>query len=162
MSTPPNKSDESDDIDDFFTPEEEQTLDKETTRAQTADTTAAATGLAADQPQGAVADQQTPVNSGEPAANRADQSPPADQSDLPAQSEEQPTALSKVPITLHVEVARLSISLQQVLDLKPGAVLSLEKEIGQTVDLVVEGRRIGAAELMRIGENLGLRIVQLH
>lgn len=152
MSTPPQHPGEPDDIDDFFSPEEVQIVDQEQSSVQTADSPAG------DQPK-ATEESDGEGNASIPAADASGES--VDMANTPI-VDEQPTTLSEVPITLHVEIARLPVSLQKILDLKPGAVLSLEKDLEDAVDLVVEGKRIGGAELMRIGDTLGLRIVQLN
>lgn len=69
--------------------------------------------------------------------------------------------LDEVEVTLVVEVCRLRMSAKELLALSKGNVLDLEMPIEKAVDLVVSGKRIGRAELMRIGDNVGVRILQL-
>lgn len=155
-----------DEIDDFFTPEEEkfaEVLEHERTQVQTADTSIAS-AVANDEtnsPQEANISKSS-SQEGENRSTDGQDEPIAEQkSSNYDQAEEQPTSLSKVPMTLHVEVARLPLSLQKLLDLKPGAVIPLGQDLEGVVDLVLEGKKVGRARLLRIGEALGLRIEQL-
>lgn len=65
----------------------------------------------------------------------------------------------EIPLTISVEVGRLVMSLQQLMELTPGNVLELNVHPENGVDLVVNGRCIGKGELLKIGEVLGVRIL---
>jgi flagellar motor switch protein FliN len=71
------------------------------------------------------------------------------------------TALSKVPVTISLELGTLSCNLQKLIDLRENDVLQLEQPVGQVIDLKIEGRLIGKGEIVRIGDQLGLRISEL-
>lgn len=75
--------------------------------------------------------------------------------------EEPITALNQVAVTIHLEVGQVSCSLQKLIDLKENDLLELNQPVGQTVNLCVEGRLIGKAQLVRLGDQLGLRIHEL-
>jgi len=49
-------------------------------------------------------------------------------------------------------------TLREVLELAPGAVLELDREIEQPVDLVLNGRVIARGEVVVIDGNYGLRV----
>lgn len=70
-------------------------------------------------------------------------------------------APNEIPFVVSVEIAHLRMTVQQLLDLGPGNQLPLGKEPDNLVDLVVNGKCIGKGELIRIGEVLGVRILQL-
>lgn len=67
--------------------------------------------------------------------------------------------LEKIPLTISVEIARIQMSIQQLLELAPGNMLDLEITPDKEVDLVVNGRCIGKGELLKLGETLGVRIL---
>lgn len=69
--------------------------------------------------------------------------------------------LETVPIGLVFEVGRLEMPLGELRQLGPGSVLPLDRPDDQLVDILANGRRIGRGTLVRIGEGLGLRVVQL-
>lgn len=64
-----------------------------------------------------------------------------------------------LPMTISVEVARIQMSLQQLMQLAPGNMLELNVKPENGVDLVVGGRCIAKGELLKIGDALGVRIL---
>lgn len=68
---------------------------------------------------------------------------------------------ASMPITIHLEVGRLQMSLQQLMELQPGNLLELNIRPEDGVDLVVGGKRIAKGELLRIGEALGVRVLDI-
>lgn len=66
-----------------------------------------------------------------------------------------------LPITLVVEVARIQMSLQKLMELQPGNTLELNIRPEDGVDLVANGKRIAKGELLKIGEALGVRILDI-
>lgn len=75
----------------------------------------------------------------------------------PAQSS--PTALDNIQMTVVVEVGRLQMSIQKLMELQPGNLIELDIHPENGVDLVVNGKCIGRGELLRIGDTLGVRIL---
>ena len=53
------------------------------------------------------------------------------------------------------------MSMQKLMEIEPGNTLELDVHPENGVDLVVNGRRIGKGELLRIGESLGVRILDI-
>lgn len=74
---------------------------------------------------------------------------------------EQMISSKEIPITLHVEVARLKINLDKLLQLSPGNVLELPVRPEQGVDLIIGGKKVAKAELIKIGDVLGVKILQM-
>lgn len=68
---------------------------------------------------------------------------------------------NELPITIHVEIGRLQMSVQQLLQLEPGNTLELDIRPEDGVDLVVNGKRIAKGELLRVGEAIGVRILDI-
>lgn len=71
------------------------------------------------------------------------------------------TPADKIPLHIVVEVGRLKMSLSQLRDLQPGQLLDIDVKPEEGVDLVVSGVCIGRGELLRMGETLGVRILEL-
>ena len=67
----------------------------------------------------------------------------------------------KVPISLTVEVARMKMSLDKLLKLKPGNVLQLGVQVENGVSLVANGECVGKGELVQIGDVIGVKITKL-
>ncbi len=66
-----------------------------------------------------------------------------------------------LPIKLRVEMGRIQITLAQLSELGPGAVLELHKDARGPVALWVEDRKIGEGELVSVDGQLGVRITAL-
>jgi flagellar motor switch protein FliN/FliY len=67
----------------------------------------------------------------------------------------------EIPLMLTVEVARLRISLDKLLQLSPGNVLELPVKPEQGVDILANGKKIAKAELVKLGEALAVKILQI-
>lgn len=67
----------------------------------------------------------------------------------------------EIPLSVSVEVARLKMTLEKLLQLSPGNVLELPVRPEQGVDLVIGGKKVAKAELIKMGEMLGVKILQL-
>jgi flagellar motor switch protein FliN/FliY len=65
----------------------------------------------------------------------------------------------EIPLTISIEVGRLQMSVKQLMELAPGNILELSVHPENGVDLVVSGRCIGKGELLKIGDALGVRIL---
>ena len=72
-----------------------------------------------------------------------------------------PLLIQDLPLTVTVEVGTLHISVEKLLQLEPGNVLDVQIHPENGVNLTVNGKLIGKGELLRIGETLGVRILEL-
>lgn len=75
---------------------------------------------------------------------------------------EESSSLGTTPITLTVEVAKVNMTLEKLLELQPGNFLELSVHPDQGVNLTVNGKKVGRAELVHLGEALGIRILELE
>ncbi|OWJ61405.1 type III secretion system cytoplasmic ring protein SctQ [Inquilinus limosus] len=69
--------------------------------------------------------------------------------------------LGELPVTLVFELGRSELPLAAVQGLAPGAVIPLGRDPGEAVDIVANGRRIGRGEIVRVEDELGVRVVRL-
>jgi flagellar motor switch protein FliN/FliY len=60
-----------------------------------------------------------------------------------------------------VEIGRTRMTVRELLDLAPGAVLELDRAAGSPADLLVNGRLIARGEVVVIDEDFGLRITEI-
>lgn len=74
---------------------------------------------------------------------------------------EKSLSLKELPLSISVEIARLEISLEKLMQLKAGNTLELSPSAGEKVTLRVQGKKIADAELMHLGETLGIRILDI-
>ena len=67
--------------------------------------------------------------------------------------------VDSLPVHLTVEVGRVRMSVKELRQLSPGNTLELGVAPEQGVDLLVNGKKMGRGELIRMGETLGIRIL---
>jgi flagellar motor switch protein FliN len=80
----------------------------------------------------------------------------------PAHAEEGPAlSLAELPVHLTVEVGRIHMTASALMNLAPGNLLELNVSPEQGVDLVINGKKVGRGELIRMGDVLGVRILSL-
>jgi len=65
--------------------------------------------------------------------------------------------------TLPVEVrlGQIETPARELLQLGPGSVLKLDKQVGEPVDLFLRGIRFATAQLVVVGDRLGVRIKEV-
>jgi type III secretion protein Q len=71
------------------------------------------------------------------------------------------TDLDDIPVKLVFELGRVELSLAEIRQLAPGALLPMSRLVEESVDISANGRRIGRGSLVRIGNNVGVRITRL-
>lgn len=69
--------------------------------------------------------------------------------------------LLDVDLELTVEIGRAHLTLEQVLDLQEGSTIGLDKVAGALLDVFVNGRLVARGEAVIVGDQLGLRIVEV-
>ncbi len=108
----------------------------------------------------AVASANGTAPAGEPVAVTVPPLPqmPVPQSGLPARGIEM---LHGVDMELTVEIGRTRLTVREVLELAPGAVLELDRAAGSPADLLVNGRLIARGEVVVVDEDFGLRITEI-
>jgi type III secretion system YscQ/HrcQ family protein len=71
------------------------------------------------------------------------------------------TNLSKVPLTIHMEIARFSLSLEELKKMSPGFKLPININ-PLHVNLVVSGKSIGTGEIIEVGDAIGVKVTELY
>ncbi|MEX0961708.1 MAG: type III secretion system cytoplasmic ring protein SctQ [Simkaniaceae bacterium] len=67
----------------------------------------------------------------------------------------------QVPLNLNVEITRIKMSLEKLLQLTPGNVINLSVRPEEGVDLILAGKSIARGELIQIGDLLGVKILEI-
>lgn len=70
-------------------------------------------------------------------------------------------ALYEVPLTVTARLGETQMSIKNLLNLGPGAVVELDRQAGEAIDLYVNGIRVGSGDAVVVDENFGLRITEL-
>jgi len=76
-------------------------------------------------------------------------------------SEPDLSRLSDIPMELSVEIGRTHMTVGETLELAVGSVVTLEREAGQAVDLLVNGTAIARGEVIVVDEQYGLRVTEI-
>jgi len=70
--------------------------------------------------------------------------------------------LASLELPVHVELGRVELTVQELLEMTPGSVLELDKAVGEPVEVYVSGKLIAKGEVVVVlGERLGVRITEL-
>lgn len=69
--------------------------------------------------------------------------------------------LNDIPLQIAIELARVPITAEDVVGMKVGQVLDLNRVPGEPIDLSVNGRIVARGELVEIDGNLGVRVLSL-
>ncbi len=69
--------------------------------------------------------------------------------------------IKEVPLEVTVELGRTTKSIKEILEFAPGTIVELNKIAGETIDLLVNGRRIAKGEVVVIEESFGVRITEI-
>lgn len=84
-----------------------------------------------------------------------------EESRISAQSASAQEVIENLHCSVSVELARLNLDLNAIVQLKVGQILELHRSAAQAVDLVVAGKKIGMGLLVDIDGELGVRIISL-
>lgn len=68
----------------------------------------------------------------------------------------------QVTLPITIELGRTRMTVQEVLELGRGSVITLERLVGEPVDVIVGDRRFADGEVVVIGEQFGVRITRIH
>lgn len=66
-----------------------------------------------------------------------------------------------VPVTLSVEFGRTQISIRNLLKLNQGSIVELNRQIGEPLDILVNGTLIAHGEVVVINEKFGIRLIDI-
>ena len=66
-----------------------------------------------------------------------------------------------VSVTLALEVGRAQMSVRELLQLAPGAIVELDRTAGEPLDVLVNGVRIARGEVVVINDKFGIRLTDV-
>lgn len=70
-------------------------------------------------------------------------------------------ALGDVELDLRIELGRTELLIDDVLKLRPGAVVPLDKLAGDPVDILVNGKLIARGEVLVLNDNFCVRVAEI-
>jgi flagellar motor switch protein FliN/FliY len=69
--------------------------------------------------------------------------------------------LADIPLNVTVELGRAEIKVRELLALREGSVVSLDKTPGSAVDIVVNGRLVARGDVVVVDDDFGVRITEV-
>lgn len=66
-----------------------------------------------------------------------------------------------VPLEITVELGRTTKRINEILEFSPGTVVELDKLVGESLDILVNGQYIAKGEVVVIDENYGIRVTDI-
>ena len=69
--------------------------------------------------------------------------------------------LESVPLTLTAELGRTSATMETVHEWGDQSLVELEKTVGQPIDIFLNGELFGRGEVVTVGQNFGVRIIDI-
>jgi len=81
--------------------------------------------------------------------------------DLGSSEKERLELLLDVKLDVTIELGRTVMLVRDILELGPGSVVELDKMAGETVDLLINNKKLAEGEVVVVDENFGIRITHL-
>lgn len=69
--------------------------------------------------------------------------------------------IKDVPLEITVELGRASKKISEILDFAQGTVIELDKLVGESLDILANGKKIAKGEVVVVDENYGIRITDI-
>lgn len=87
--------------------------------------------------------------------------PDMDKGDMAQEPEESLVPVQEAPVEIRFEVGRKILTVEELSRVRSGYTFALDTPIQKVVTLWVGARRIGHGELVRIGDHVGVRVLEL-
>src|SRR4051812_46298704 len=100
---------------------------------------------------------------GQPAFDGADSSPNRELADAsrPAQPAERLSAVYDIPVQLAAVLGKTSMPVNQLLRLGRGAVVELDRKVGEPIDIYVNNRLVARGEVLVVDDHLGVTMTEI-
>lgn len=70
-------------------------------------------------------------------------------------------SILQLEVPLSVQIASRRMSMREVANLSPGAIIELPKAADEELEVVVSNRQIGVGTAVKVGENFGVRVTYI-
>ena len=101
----------------------------------------------------------TPAAPAAPAASAAPSAPASALSGLGTMK--QMDALASVQMEVTIEVGRTSLPIGQLLQLQPGQIVELDREVGSPLDMFINGTLLAHGEIVVVDDQFGFRVTSV-
>jgi flagellar motor switch protein FliN/FliY len=69
--------------------------------------------------------------------------------------------LTDVPVRVTVEIGRAKLTLAELIELRAGSLIELDREAHEPADILVNGKVVARGEIVTMDDNYGVRITSL-
>jgi len=66
-----------------------------------------------------------------------------------------------IPVTLTVEIGNTRINIRELLQLTQGSIVELDRKVGESLDLKVNGTLVARGEVVVMNERFGIRLTEV-
>ena len=66
-----------------------------------------------------------------------------------------------VPLEVTVEIGHARKQVKEILELRQGSIIELDKQAGDPVDIIVNGRLLARGDVVVVDDNFGVRITEI-
>lgn len=70
-------------------------------------------------------------------------------------------AVSDIPVNISVVLGKTSMQVQQLLKLGRGAVVELDRKVGEPVDILVNNRLVARGEVVVVEDKIGVTMTEI-
>lgn len=70
-------------------------------------------------------------------------------------------AVFDVPVNVQAVLGKSSLEVNQLLKLSPGAVIELDRKVGEAIDIYVNDRLVARGEVVMVEEHLGVTMTEI-
>ena len=67
-------------------------------------------------------------------------------------------SILKLEVPLIVQIARRTMTLEEVMSMTPGAIIELPKSAADELEILVNNKEVGMGKAVKVGENFGVRV----
>ncbi len=68
----------------------------------------------------------------------------------------------KLEVPLIVQIARRTMTLEEVMSMTPGAIIELPKSAADELEILVNNKEVGMGNAVKVGENFGVRVSSIR
>src|ERR1700675_1197846 len=94
-------------------------------------------------------------------AGAADPAPPSPPDQAVVRSAADLEAVFDVPVQVSAVLGRARMDVGELLNLAPGAVLELDRRVGEAIDIYVNNRLVARGEVVLVEEKLGVTMTEI-
>jgi len=66
-----------------------------------------------------------------------------------------------VPLEISVEIGKTRMSVKEILEIRQGSLIELDRQAGDPVDIMVNGQLIAKGDVVIIDDDFGVRVTEI-